>query len=361
MSQPWQALEQLNDVATSHLSWRLMLGDAFDLHCDFLVPIKDLAAALPVPNRPYEWLEIVEVEDGVFEGYNEKTEEYVPVDRRDIVCYEFSFSKLAAELASLIGFDVAFERLGGPMYRYRIGHYGNPNGSGFSLFLAKVSDPRRLDWCIDAFLAEFQRPFVLFLTSNRMLSSRNETMLESRGSLVIPLDQSLLFSEDGEWRLSPWARQQLVAFRDRLMPPAKTVAGRFPTPSGSRWSDVEMRFSDTEKISVTIRDQRQVLTYSQLGLVDSRSGKPSKQWELLLKFAREHGMMTWLSPDACRKNRKQRELLNKSLQQFFDIEGEPIELTDDRKGWRCVFKLHPEDWEHSFSSANQPNRQQDEW
>ncbi len=48
------------------------------------------------------------------------------------------------------------------------------------------------------------------------------------------------------------ARQQLVAFRDRLMPPAKTVAGRFPTPSGSRWSDVEMRFNDTEKISVTI-------------------------------------------------------------------------------------------------------------
>jgi hypothetical protein len=194
-----------------------------------------------------------------------------------------------------------------------------------------------------------------------MLSSRNETMLDSRGSLVVPLDQSLLLSDDGEWCLSPWARQQLVAFRDRLMPPAKTVTGRFPTPSGSRWSDVEMRFSDTEKISVNIGDQRQVLTYSQLGLVDSRSGKPSKQWELLLKFAREHGMMTWLSPDACRKNRKQRELLNKSLQQFFDIEGEPIELTDDRKGWRCVFKLHPEDWEHAFSSANQPNRQQDEW
>ncbi len=43
--------------------------------------------------------------------------------------------------------------------------------------------------------------------------------------------------------MSPWARQQLVAFRDRLMPPAKTVAGRFPTPSGSRWSDVEMRFA----------------------------------------------------------------------------------------------------------------------
>ena len=98
------------------------MGDAFDSHRNFLVPIKDSAAALPVPGRPYEWLEIVEVEDGVFEGYNEKTEEYVPVDRRDIVCYEFSFGKLAALLASLVGYDVAFERLGGPMYRYRLGH-----------------------------------------------------------------------------------------------------------------------------------------------------------------------------------------------------------------------------------------------
>jgi hypothetical protein len=357
MSQPWQTLEKLDDVATSHLSWRLMLGDSFERYQDLLVPIKELAAALPVPDRPYEWLEVVEVNEGVYEGYNEKTEEYVSVDRCDIVCYEFSFGQLAADLAALIGFEVSFETLGGPMYRYRLGHFGNPNGSGFFLYLAKVSAPNRLDWCIDALLAETQRPFVLFLTSNRMLTSRNDTALGTRGCLVIPLEQAMFRSDDGEWSLSQWARGQLVAFRDRLMPPAKTVAGRFPTPSGSRWSDVEIRFSDTEKISVSIRDQRKMLTYSQLGLVDSRSGRPNQQWTLLQKFAKGHGIMTWLSPDACKKNRKQRELLNKSLQQFFDIDGEPIELTDDRKGWRCVFKLQPEDWGHSFSSAGQPKRQ----
>ena len=54
------------------------------------------------------------------------------------------------------------------------------------------------------------------------------------------------------------------------------------------------------------------------------------------------GGMNWLSPGACRQNRKRRDLLNKSLQQFFDIEGEPIELTDDRKGWRCLFKVQDE-------------------
>jgi len=103
-----------------------------------------------------------------------------------------------------------------------------------------------------------------------------------------------------------------------------------------------MRFIDSEKISVVLRNQRQMLTYSQLGLIDSRSGKSSKHWELLRLFARERGMMTWLSPGACRQNRKRRELLSKSLQQFFDIEGKPIELTDDRKSWRCLFKVQDE-------------------
>lgn len=125
-----------------------------------------------------------------------------------------------------------------------------------------------------------------------------------------------------------------------------------PRPSNANWpfensiiglcSGEEINDAADEDDPDDDGDQRQMLTYSQLGLIDSRSGKPSKQWELLRLFAREHGVMTWFSPGACRQNRKRRELLNKSLQQFFDIDGEPIELTDDRKGWRCLFKVQDE-------------------
>lgn len=55
-----------------------------------------LAEILPVIGNPYEWLEASAFEDGVFEGYNEKTEAYVPVDRRNLVfditikiCHDF--------------------------------------------------------------------------------------------------------------------------------------------------------------------------------------------------------------------------------------------------------------------------------
>lgn len=341
MSRLWQVLENVYAPTASITSWRLKLGEDFERNRDMLMPTDQLAWALPVPGRPHEKIEICEVDEGVYEGYNEKTEEFTLIDRRDLICYEFSVAKLSKILAELIGFDVAFEKLGGPQHRFRLGHYGNPNGSGFSIYFAKVGDPSRLNWCTDALLVDNPRPFALFVTSKRILNSRNERALEARGCLVVPLEQAILRDEVDEWCLSPWAREQFVAFRDRLMPPAKTVVGRFPTPSGSRWSEVEIRFANSEKISVSIREQRQVLTYAQLGLIDSRSGKPSKQWELLQMFAREYGTMTWLSPDACRKNRKRRELLNKSLQSFFDIDDEPIELTDDKKGWRCVFKLVP--------------------
>jgi hypothetical protein len=58
---------------------------------------------------------------------------------------------------------------------------------------------------------------------------------------------------------------------DRFMQPSKTVVGRFPTPTGSRWSDLETRFIDSKKISVVLRNQRQMLIYYQSRLINSRS------------------------------------------------------------------------------------------
>ncbi len=50
----------------------------------------------------------------------------------------------ATELSESVGFDVSFEQLMGPRYRYRLGHHGNPDGHGFAVYFAKVCDPR--DW-----------------------------------------------------------------------------------------------------------------------------------------------------------------------------------------------------------------------
>jgi hypothetical protein len=91
MSQPWQALEQLDDVATSHLSWRLMLGDAFESHRELLVPIKDLAASLPVPGHVNESLEIIQV------GVSSKA----TTTRQRSMCPSIGVTSSATNLASV--------------------------------------------------------------------------------------------------------------------------------------------------------------------------------------------------------------------------------------------------------------------
>jgi hypothetical protein len=67
----------------------------------------------------------------------------------------------------------------------------------------------------------------------------------------------------------------------------------------------------------------------------------SRQWQLLHLLADHHGMLTWKSLDACRKNQKRKELLARDLKAFFRIEGEPIMLTEDSKGWQTRFHLQP--------------------
>lgn len=343
MSQLWHALEKLVDLTTSQRSWRLLLREEFELYREWLLPTNHLAKAIPSLHQPDVLLQISEFEPGVFEGYEEATERYVTVERRELVCYEFNVKKLAMELGKLIGFETAFEKLTSPPFRFRSGYYGTGNGAGIPFYFVQTSDPRRMDWCVDACCAENQRPFVFFVTSNRVLSSRNRAALESRNCLVVPLEQAILLKQSGSWELSAWARDELLAYRDRLLPPVKAALGKFPTPPGCRWAEVEIRFLCEERVAIVVRDKRQVLTYSQLGLGDARNGLPNKQWELLKAFAREGGLLTWLSPAASRKNRKRRELLNKTLQSFFQIPGDPIELTDYGKSWQCVFRLQPRD------------------
>lgn len=79
-----------------------------------------------------------------------------------------------------------------------------------------------------------------------------------------------------------------------------------------------------------------------MGLANAKSGLPNMQWELLYSLAQGHGLMTWSSPGARRENREHREVLNKSLRAFFGIDGDPIGLTADKKGYRCIFRVVPD-------------------
>lgn len=126
---------------------------------------------------------------------------------------------------------------------------------------------------------------------------------------------------------------------DNPAKPGADSAIRFPTPDGASWSDVTIRFIDGETVSIKVCGQTGRFVYPEMGMANSSSKKCTVQWELLRTFAANSGILTWGKPGANRKNQKRKETLAKNLKAFFQLEGEPIVLTDDKKGWRTVFSI----------------------
>ncbi len=173
----------------------------------------------------------------------------MPVDRRDLVCFEFNVVKLSNVLGDLIGFASLVEQLDETHHSYRLGQFGGKSGAGFSFYFAKESGLRRMSRCLDAIQLNDQRPYVLFLTSMRVLSAQCSRVLIDKGCLVLPLEQSLVFDEEG-WALTDWARKRMLEFRDWLLPKPQAAVGKFPTPPGCTWKEVEIRFQDSHTVTV---------------------------------------------------------------------------------------------------------------
>ena len=128
-------------------------------------------------------------------------------------------------------------------------------------------------------------------------------------------------------------------FRAAVLPDEDRRTGQafFPTPPDATWGNVKIRLVDGHTASIIVGAAHGVYNYAQMGTVNRKSGAPSRQWELLRAFAEGHGALSWRNRQADRRNQKRRELLSRSLQAFFRIEGDPIVPFGD--GWRAQFVI----------------------
>jgi hypothetical protein len=133
----------------------------------------------------------------------------------------------------------------------------------------------------------------------------------------------------------------LGLFRDAHLPATTPSRGDgfFPTPAGTRWEHVHVRFLDGHSVSVRVGTVTAIYEYGQLGMADKRSAKPNVQWELLRAFARHGGELRWGDAEADPRNKKRKERLSADLRAFFRIDDVPIVATSDGMGWQTVFGL----------------------
>jgi len=348
-SRLWEALEQVPGLAAVSADWQRLLGLDYEAFCAFLRPTQKLAQSYPCTQSTDCGCRHAVVRHGPDDivaacRCDPVRCDVIPLRRNDIVLYEVNLPSLAKAAAGTLGVSCVVAPLAALPATWNIGSY-NPTASfRFPVYLTIQFQKEDFRESVAHLTATSTTPFILLAPTRRFCRPTVEEMLRSKGAMFLTLEE--LLGTDTQGLVVPLrvAEDVLREFRAHVMPLEKAAPAIafFPTPPGASWGNVEIRFVDGETASVCVGDVRHIFHYAEMGMVDGRNKRPTKQWKLLHDFAQRNGVLDWRSPSACRKNQKRREMLARDLQAFFRIEGDPIRLTEDGKGWRVLFSVVPE-------------------
>lgn len=125
----------------------------------------------------------------------------------------------------------------------------------------------------------------------------------------------------------------------------------FPTPPGSKWSDVEIRFVNETTAIINVKGEEQRVDFAgeNTGFKHKQSGEFTKLWNVFKIFAESGGVVSWNLinqhilgqkpiPDDIRR-------VKKTLKDIFGIPGSPIAEYKKGSGWEASFKKISTEWE----------------
>jgi hypothetical protein len=117
----------------------------------------------------------------------------------------------------------------------------------------------------------------------------------------------------------------------------------FPTPEGTTWADVLVRFTGDFDAQISARDHTEVRTYVEMGFEDrrgKRSSKPDRNWVVLRDFAERDGAIQSTKEAAeWPKLEKAVQSINARLKEVFGMLDSPIRYDRASKSYRAKFKL----------------------
>jgi hypothetical protein len=340
----WRAISNTPELSGVLADWKAIVGDDLSVVGPFMKPLAALALGYPCPymgdgcpRDVIEW-------DGAFRAVCRSEDhscEELKLERADVVCYELDLVRLGRRLAKVFGLEGEITVVDGIRNTVRVGCCCPVAGVSRPVFFMASFLRGRLD----ALVARLGGSFLLLVPIMGSVASRHTDFLPARDVTVVELAQATAVSESGELVVTLAGSEAIRRFAMAGLPISHDEDSDgmafFPTPAGSAWAEVKLRLIDGNTISIQVREAGGVFNFAQLGMASRKNASPTLQWKLLCDFAYDHGVMTWESRSATRKNRKRREQLGRDLQRFFRIEGDPIELTSDGKGWRTRFGIEP--------------------
>jgi len=126
---------------------------------------------------------------------------------------------------------------------------------------------------------------------------------------------------------------------------SKTAEAARPVtlPPDTKWEDITIKFLDGNNVRISVKGKSWDADYKQMGLERGRSRPrvPNKQWNLLEDLAENYGQVSWDDSRADPKIKKRKHLLSKSLQTYFQINGDPFYSYRTVKAYKIRIKLIP--------------------
>ncbi len=178
------------------------------------------------------------------------------------------------------------------------------------------------------------KPTLMLLPSIEAVPDDTLTEMQHKGLFLVSLQQ--LAHEDGLIDSANVAKVYQAFNKTQPDACPQQQCETFPTPSGARWEDIKIAFTDnhTVRVSCNVNGVNVPYTYNyiSMGMNDKRTSVPNYQWALLQGFAEENGQFTWYNPRADEKQRAHRYRLEATLKKFFGLNDSPFKSVHDDKG-----------------------------
>lgn len=333
----WQSLERVQGWAGVRSVWREHMGDELQFLQPLMRPMEELAMSVPWPGTIEGRRVVVHDEDDIV-AVDRETSEASPISREDIVLWQLDADTLFRGVAAALGLAGAPSSVGMGNRLWWLGELAATD-TAFPVYLATTRSAAELLRSAAYVAAWSQRPFVLVTPTRSGGSDELDKMLAGREAARLTLDGLLEWRGEDVFLATRPLSECLESFLARHAPARATAKrpGRFPTPRGSAWSDVSIRFLGRETAQVAVRGEVRELDPAGMNLLDGRTKKPNLQWQLLRAFGLAGGHISWKKGNASKEYQKRKETLAKSLRAFFGIDGEPITLNGG--DWECRFRV----------------------
>jgi hypothetical protein len=263
----------------------------------------------------------------------------------DVLVHELDVETLANEVCKVLGLEREFRplSLAGPVWQ--LGWYVPIAGQRFAVMLIlPVSDDEAHNAAV-RLRGHQDKPFLLLAPTCAVIDPATVEYLRAGRSRLLLLEEIFGANPAGDWQLLCSAEDLLRDFRGEVLGDVRfgNPEHRFPTPPGSRWDNVMIRFINGHEVEARVSGHGGgVFNYAHMSMAKANKDEPTVQWDLLRDLAESHGELRWPRTVARRTVQKQRERLAGHLRDFFGIDADPFDDLPGRRGFKTRFVIVPE-------------------